>query len=189
MTDLYENLLRATDNTANITTEKQGTITKIQDKLCNVKEEATGLEHTNVPVINEVQVKEGDTVLLGFLDNNIYNPIVYGIIGRETVDAELSNISENPVQNKIITSALNGKQATLISGTNIKTINNTSLLGSGNIDIQGGGGTGGIVMVGSFKINDDGDLIVTLPTGTLNPYHIDENGDLIYSTNPQIGGK
>jgi len=34
---------------------------------------------------------------------------------------------------------LNGKQATLVSGTNIKTINNESLLGSGNIDIQGGG--------------------------------------------------
>ena len=114
MTDLYENLLRATDNTADITTEKQGTVTKIQDKLCNVKEEATGLEHTNVPVINEVQVKEGDTVLLGFLDNNIYNPVVYGVIGRRVkpiidVDNELSSTSENPVQNKIITSALNGK--------------------------------------------------------------------------------
>lgn len=35
---------------------------------------------------------------------------------------------------------LNGKQATLVSGTNIKTINNESILGSGNIDIQGGGG-------------------------------------------------
>lgn len=34
---------------------------------------------------------------------------------------------------------LNGKQATLVSGTNIKTINNESILGSGNIDIQGGG--------------------------------------------------
>lgn len=54
---------------------------------------------------------------------------------------------------------------------------------------QGGGGTG-VLMVGSFMINDDGDLIVTLPTGTLNPYHINEDGDLIYSTNPQIeGGK
>ena len=30
-------------------------------------------------------------------------------------------------------------QRTLVSGTNIKTINNESLLGSGNIDIQGGG--------------------------------------------------
>lgn len=35
----------------------------------------------------------------------------------------------------------NNKQDTLISGTNIKTVNNQSLLGSGNIDIQGGGST------------------------------------------------
>lgn len=35
--------------------------------------------------------------------------------------------------------ALNGKQATLVSGTNIKTVNNQSLLGTGNISIQGGG--------------------------------------------------
>lgn len=39
-----------------------------------------------------------------------------------------------------VDTALGGKQATLVSGTNIKTINNESILGSGNIDIQGGGG-------------------------------------------------
>ena len=33
---------------------------------------------------------------------------------------------------------LDGKQATLVSGINIKTINNESILGSGNLDIQGG---------------------------------------------------
>lgn len=36
---------------------------------------------------------------------------------------------------------VNAKQDTLVSGTNIKTINNQSLLGSGNIDVSGGGGT------------------------------------------------
>lgn len=36
--------------------------------------------------------------------------------------------------------ALSGKQDTLVSGTNIKTINNQSILGEGNIEIQGGGG-------------------------------------------------
>ena len=36
--------------------------------------------------------------------------------------------------------AIAAKQDTLVSGTNIKTINNQSLLGEGNIDIQGGGG-------------------------------------------------
>ena len=38
-----------------------------------------------------------------------------------------------------IDTALVGKQATLVSGTNIKTINNNSILGSGNINISGGG--------------------------------------------------
>lgn len=38
-----------------------------------------------------------------------------------------------------INEIIDNKQDTLVSGTNIKTINNTSLLGSGNIDIQGGG--------------------------------------------------
>ena len=36
-------------------------------------------------------------------------------------------------------SEVNSKQDTLVSGTNIKTINGNSLLGSGNIEIQGGG--------------------------------------------------
>ena len=40
-----------------------------------------------------------------------------------------------------IDNAVNGKQDTLVSGENIKTINNQSLLGSGNIQIQGGGET------------------------------------------------
>lgn len=38
-----------------------------------------------------------------------------------------------------ISNVVSNKQDTLVSGTNIKTINNTSLLGSGNISISGGG--------------------------------------------------
>lgn len=105
-----------------------------------------------------------------------------------TIDTAISSTSTNPVQNKVINTALNGKvpttrkvngkalssditlgsadilvagdrtiddafssvntsisnlgtskQDALVSGTNIKTINNESLLGSGNITIQGGG--------------------------------------------------
>ena len=37
------------------------------------------------------------------------------------------------------TQAIQGKQDKLVSGTNIKTINNQSILGSGNISIEGGG--------------------------------------------------
>lgn len=39
-------------------------------------------------------------------------------------------------------------QQKLVSGTNIKTVNNQSLLGSGNISISGGGGSGTVTSVG-----------------------------------------
>lgn len=167
MSDFYENLLKATDNTNDITVEKYGTVTSVNGYYCNVKESETGLEHTNVPILNGANLSVGDKVIIGFIDNSIYEVVCLGALDKTIHD--------------------NTKQNLLVSGSNIKTINNQSLLGSGNITIEGGG-SGGVVMVGSFRINDDGDLIVTLPTGTLNPYHIDENGDLIYSTNPQITG-
>lgn len=36
--------------------------------------------------------------------------------------------------------ALDAKQATLVSGTNIKTVNGNSLVGAGDVVISGGGG-------------------------------------------------
>ena len=36
--------------------------------------------------------------------------------------------------------------------------------------------------LGSFSIDANGHLIVTLPDGQANPYSIDENGHLIYDT-------
>jgi hypothetical protein len=56
----------------------------------------------------------------------------------------LNNVDNTSDADKPVSSAtqtaLNAKQATLVSGTNIKTINSQSLLGSGNIDISGSGG-------------------------------------------------
>ena len=49
---------------------------------------------------------------------------------------------------------LNTKQDTLVSGTNIKTINNQSILGSGNITLTGGSGGGGdINVIESVKVS------------------------------------
>lgn len=82
--------------------------------------------------------------------------------------------------------ALGGKQAILVSGTNIKTINNESILGSGNITIQGGGS---VIGTGSFSINGNGHLIVELPNAVDCPYYIDSNGHLYYDTsNVHNGG-
>lgn len=51
---------------------------------------------------------------------------------------ELTAAEQLWVQTNALLGNLSDKQATLVSGTNIKTINSTSLLGSGNIDIAGG---------------------------------------------------
>ena len=52
--------------------------------------------------------------------------------------ADLSQYYTSAQTESAITQAVSGKQDTLISGTSIKTINNESILGSGNISIQGG---------------------------------------------------
>ena len=43
-------------------------------------------------------------------------------------------------------------------------------------------GTGGVIGVGSFSINNQGHLIVELPEGVSNPYYIDSRGHLMYNT-------
>lgn len=63
----------------------------------------------------------------------VKNPNTFYII----TDAESGNLSNYYTKGETDT-LLGEKQPTLVSGTNIKTINNESLLGEGNIDIQGG---------------------------------------------------
>lgn len=64
------------------------------------------------------------------------------------------NYSEfNAVDLDTYTQEMATKQDELISGTNIKTINNQSLLGSGNITIQGSGGGGDTNVIEVVKVN------------------------------------
>lgn len=55
-----------------------------------------------------------------------------------------------------ITAATSTKQDTLVSGTNIKTINNQSILGEGNIEIQGGGSS--YTGVSGITINENNEI-------------------------------
>lgn len=86
---------------------------------------------------------------------------------------------------------LTGYQPLLVSGTNIKTINGISLLGSGNINITGGSGGGTVVGIivdagsGSATYTPDENGLITLPdypvTGTINwdnYFGIDENDNI-----------
>lgn len=74
----------------------------------------------------------------GFTGANSANTVTSVIRGNELVVSSALND---------LKATLNGKQEALVSGTNIKTINYESILGSGNITIQGGGGGGGDVNV------------------------------------------
>lgn len=66
-------------------------------------------------------------------------------------------------------SEIDGAQEELVSGTNIKTINGTSVLGSGNITIQGGGG-GDVNVIESITFN-----------GSAVPVDASKNAAIAYS--------
>ena len=61
---------------------------------------------------------------------------------------DLSNYYTKTETDNAITAATSTKQDTLVSGTNIKTINGETLLGEGNITIQGGSGGGKSIEAG-----------------------------------------
>lgn len=139
-----------------------------------------------------------DCGLFGFDNlNDVFNAesiLTIGLDGNNNQfrlsSAELYIYHEDVLQEEIdvVKNRLDseGFQEKLISGTNIKTINQQSLLGSGNINISGGGS---ILGVGAFSINEEGHLIVELPDYWDNPYYIDNNGHLIYDTsNAHNGG-
>lgn len=95
MTDLYENLLKATDNTNDITTEKYGIITKIDGLLCSVKEIDNDIEHSNVPIVNGAKLETGDKVVIGFLNNSIYDIVCYGVLDRQ-IETNWEDIKDKP---------------------------------------------------------------------------------------------
>lgn len=67
-----------------------------------------------------------------------------------------------------ITAAISTKQDTLVSGTNIKTINNQSILGEGNIEIQGGGGGGSITVDTSLDSGSTNPVANSAITNAIN---------------------
>lgn len=162
MSDLYDNLLSATDNTNDITTEKYGVITKINGTLCSVKEYDSELEHSNVPIVNGAKLEIGDKVIIGFLNNSIYDTVCYGVLDRQ-IETNWEDIKDKPTTfpptphnhisseitdlintiypvGSIYMSVSNVSPSTLFGGT-WEQIKDTFLLSSG--DTYSNGSTGG----------------------------------------------
>ena len=97
---------------------------------------------TDVEAVDYIKNKPTFPDTSEFVTKTEYNP-------KEQAIAEaLTNLNENKadktelpdVSTFATKTELNAKQDALVSGTNIKTINNQNILGEGNIEIQGGAG-------------------------------------------------
>jgi len=99
---------------------------------------------TNIKTINSTSVLgSGNIAVEPTISAGTISQYYRGDKTFQTLDKNavgLANVDNTSDANKPISTAtqtaLNGKQATLVSGTNIKTINSTSLLGSGDIAIS-----------------------------------------------------
>lgn len=93
--------------------------------------------------------KSGKKYSLSFSKTGGFDVIIGGVGDTQrninlSIDTDIIATKEDladyqPVGDYATKTELASKQDTLVSGTNIKTINNQSLLGSGNIQIEGGG--------------------------------------------------
>ena len=86
--DFFTNLQAVTDNISDIAFTRYATITEVgADGTCTAKEdEDEGLTHENVPTLaHNLQV--GDKVVVGFVDNSIYNPVILGSMNETFGDS------------------------------------------------------------------------------------------------------
>lgn len=104
------------------------------------------------------------------------------VVGGKVDDVQVNGTSV--VENKIANIDLTGKQDLLVSGTNIKTINNNSILGSGDIEI-GGGGSSTDVQINGTSITNEG--IANILTNTA--YDSSTNKIATMSDIPNISAK
>ena len=117
-----------------------------EEYVTNTISTATADMATNASVTAKLTGYVTNESLTATLNNYALSSAIPTSLSQLTNDAgfatlsEVQSLLENYVAENELETALAGKQDTLVSGTNIKTINGYSILGEGNIQIQGGSG-------------------------------------------------
>ena len=105
----------------------------------------TGGSNSVIGSGTSIQVKQATTSQSGYLSSADWNTFnnkqtALGFTPENVANKETSALDTSTTKypcNNVVKSAVDTKQDTLVSGTNIKTVNSTSLLGSGDIVISG----------------------------------------------------
>lgn len=95
---------------------------------------------TNIKTVNSTSLLGSGDVSVGVTNINTFSPLASTGGATPYLSISEASASGDGYLNATDWSTFNGKQDTLVSGTNIKTINGNTLLGSGDLTISGGGG-------------------------------------------------
>ena len=139
------------DNPVNLNTLGAGYYRITGTFICGEYTMGTGLDTWDTYIVGEWNKSSVSTdyrkiipTKVGVVRGTVQNPGMYGII---SADESEGNITYSFTQYVM--------QEELVSGTNIKTINNQSILGEGNIDIASSGGT---LVPKTVETNSDTDV-------------------------------
>ena len=133
--------------------------TQINDSISGIPTQFKTINNESIIGSGNIEISAGTTYSAGTNIDITNNTISVTGITVPTKTSDLTNdsgfVTSGDVEERVegfeettsralneLNTRVNSKQDTLVSGTNIKTINNQSILGSGNINIQGGGGGG-----------------------------------------------
>jgi len=120
-----------------------GNVTALQNLTTTLSGDANTTNSILSGATSNITTLQGNVSSLSNHTANTSNP--HGVTKAQIGLSNVTDVAplELPISNATQT-ALNDKQGTLISGTNIKTINGNSVLGSGDMIITGGGNISGI---------------------------------------------
>jgi fructose-specific component phosphotransferase system IIB-like protein len=139
-----------------------GVTSAIQTQIDGKQAAATVLTNTTASFTTELETKL-DGIEAGAEVNTVDSVAgKTGVVTLTSSDVGLGNVDNTSDANKPVSSAtqtaLDAKQATLVSGTNIKTVNGNTLLGSGDISISSAVAWGNI----TGTLSDQTDLVSEL---------------------------